>query len=659
MLYIHICSILYKIKKRMEKIKKLKKMNSMQKYLEDLKEYYPDVSEQENLFLSDFPLNTKEEWYQEIYKVLEKFKKPKDISSISWKTLDDLNILPFYRREDLEHLGFINEYPSVYPYTRGKILSQNWEILQYIQGSKKEILEKLEQTTRRGAEGVIIPYGDKSFPYTFYGMSVQNFDDLKDLLKRNKEYKFNSYIVGSSHNLFDLLNKQFYDSTIMFDPFLDYLLEGKYTFNFDDFIKNIEKEYKNYQKPFISIRGDVFQNAGLPPAMELGITLSSFAEILTHLQSLDLVSILPKISLVQATGSFYFLEIAKLRATRRLIAMILKAFSIEDYKESPKQIAVNSLFHHSIYDIYNNMLRNTISSMGAIIGGVDSIVILPISAVNNTDDEFTRRMAINTQLILKHESHLDFVTDPAGGSYYIENVTDQMAEKAWKVFLEIEEQGGFKKAMESGWLLNLIKNMQKIRIEHSKSRKEFLLGVNQFPNPKDWIIESYKEINLIGHYDEQSPNLQVFRSPIFFETLRIKTEQLSEKKGTPVFQLIPFGNLAMQRARASFIINFFGCGGFKVEDPGDLKSKERILEFLKTLNPQTISAFVLCSSDAEYLEMFKEIRDHLKQFQKPILIAGLPETKDELKSLEIFDFIHIKSNLYETLEKYQKLFLEN
>jgi len=188
-----------------------------------------------------------------------------------------------------------------------------------------------------------------------------------------------------------------------------------------------------------------------------------------------------------------------------------------------------------------------------------------------------------------------------------------------------------------------------------------LLGVNQYPNPKDFLLEEYKTINLIGDYEtkENLKAIQVFRAPIFFEKLRLKTEELSQKKGIPVIQLIPFGNLAMQRARASFIMNFFGCAGFKVEDPGDLKNKEGILNFLKQISNKKIDAFVLCSSDNEYLDMFKEIKNDLLAFKKSVLIAGLPESKEELQNQGIDDFIHIKSNLFETLERYQKLFLEN
>ncbi len=624
----------------------------LEQSLIELQEYYPE--EKENLFLNDFPLQTREEWLQEIYKVLEKSGKSKDIETISWKTLDGLTIYPFYRKEDLQNLEFVKEHPGFYPFSRGKKFSQNWDVLQYIQGNSEEVLEKLEQTQRRGADGVILAYGKKSYPYTFYGKGVDNF-----VLENNKYYsKEKLFFIGSSKDLYELLHKNI-SGNIIFDPFLDFILEGNYSIDLEAWKKWVENHYQTYPFSFIAIRGDIFQNTGIPPSMEMGIMLSMFSEILYQFSHLDIYSLLSKIIFVHSIDSYYFLEIAKLRSFRRLIALVLKGYNIEDYKNTPRQLGVNSLFHHSIYDIYNNMLRNTIAAMGAIMGGVDSLVILPIDAVFNKDDEFTRRMAINTQLILKHESHFHYVTDPAGGSYYIENVTDLLSKKAWDIFLEIENQGGFKNCIESGWLQNKIKEIQIIRIEQIKSRKEFLLGVNQFPNPKDFIIKEYENFELIGKYKQEGvKTVTVFRAPIFFEELRLQTEKLSIEKGLPVIQLIPYGNLAMQRARASFILNFFGCGGFKVEDPGNLKDKNGILEFLNSIKNKKIDMFVLCSADNEYPNMYKEIKEELQKFNKPILIAGLPESKEELQSSGIYDFIHIKSNLYDTLLKYQKLLFD-
>lgn len=629
----------------------------LKKSLDELKNEYPSFEEQ--IFLNDFPPNTKEEWLNEIYKVLEKSGKPKDLSAISWKTLDGFVVPPFYRKEDLENLKFILDYPGVYPFTRSKKFTQSWEVVQYIQGELKEIQEKIEQTTRRGADALLLPIGDRNYPFIFYGSSISlsQFAELQSYLKN---FSFQTHFVGSSIDLYRLIDTYGVKGNILFDPFLDYLLDEDGSIYESELLEIVKK---NLTSPFafIAVRGDVFQHSGLPPAMELGFTISAFAEILNilHDGGIPLVEVLPKITLVQAIGSLYFLEIAKLRATRRLIAFVLQGFSVTDYKEGPKQFAVSSLFHHSIYDIHNNILRNTLSAMGAILGGVDSLVVFPITAVNQTDDEFSRRIAINTQLILKYESHFDYVVDPAGGSYYIENLTDLIMDKAWKIFLEIEDQGGFRKAIENGYIQKQIKDFQKSRIEQIKSRREFLLGVNQFPNPKDFIIKEFPTLQLMGKYNENhnsTKTIQLFRAATFFEELRLKTELLSEEKGIPLVQLIPFGNLAMQRARASFILNFFGCGGFEVDDPGDLKSKQEILDFIEKFNNPRIKTFVLCSSDPEYLEMFKEIRDVILSKEVPVIVAGLPETADQLRQLGIYDFIHIRSNLYEKLIEYQKLF---
>lgn len=617
----------------------------------NLSEYYPP--EDLKLF-EEFPTYTKEQWIEEIYKVLEKFNKPKDLDQISWKTQDGIKILPFYTKEDLKELEFIYDYPGSYPFTRNSKLNQSWEILQYIQGTETEIQEKLEQTTRRGADGIIIPYGNKIYPYIFYGKPISDQNKLENIINN---FKFSYYFIGESNKLIELFDLKKEKINILLDPFIELLIDGTISENFNEILKTIQK--RNPEFPCLAIRGDLYSQTGIPIALELSLTISHFAELLCHLDKEKILEFLPKITIVQSTGSYYFLEIAKLRAIRRLIAFILEGFGIKDYKNPPKQLIVNSIWNHSIYDIYNNLLRNTISAMAGIIGGTNSMVILPITAVNNFDDEFSRRIAINTQLILKYESHLDYVVDPAGGSYYIENITDLIAKKAWEYFLDIEKQGGYLEAFQKNYIPKIIESKQEEIIKNIKSRKEFLLGINQYPNPNDLILKDNIELDLIGQYHSNT-KIKFFRASIFFEELRLKTEELSKEKGTPVIQLIPFGKLAQQRARASFILNFFVAGGFIVNDPGDLKNKTNILEFLQEISfkEHLIKAYVLCSSDEEYLPMYLEIKEELKKTNKLILIAGLPQNADQLKKEGIFDFIHIKSNLYETLLKYQKLFFE-
>ncbi len=615
----------------------------------DLSDYYP--SEDRKLF-NEFPRYSKEVWIEEIYKTLEKFNKPKDLDSISWKTYDGLNILPFYTKEDLQSIEWIYEYPFI----KKNQSSQSWEIIQYIQGKQDEILQKLEQTTRRGADGVILPIGSNGYPYIFYGTGISDFEFLK---KTFKNYQFSFYLFGGSLELLNFLkqielNKE--KVSILLDPFLDIIIEERYNEEYKKIIKTIQEINPIF--PCIAIRGDLYQQMGLPTALELALTISQFAEILYLLDQEKRLEFLSKMTIVQSVGSLYFLEIAKLRATRRLISMIVSGFDIEEIS-APKQFIVTSNWNHSIYDLYNNLLRNTISTMAGILGGADSIVVLPINSVNQQDDEFTRRLAINTQLIAKYESHMDFVVDPLGGSYYVETITDMIIKKAWEIFLEIEDQGGFLQAFRNGYISDRIAQKQQEIIKNIKSRKEFLLGVNQYPKPDDFLLNEYKEFKLIGTYDPKR-KIQFFRAATFFEELRLKTEKLSKEKGIPVVQLIPFGKLAQQRARASFILNFFTVAGFIVNDPGDLKNKETIIQFLKEISykESLIKCYVLCSSDDEYLPMFLEIKEELQKLKKPILIAGLPKESEELKNLGIFDFIHIKSNFYETLLKYQKLFLE-
>ena len=153
------------------------------------------------------------------------------------------------------------------------------------------------------------------------------------------------------------------------------------------------------------------------------------------------------------------MEIAKLRAARLLWAKIVEAYNPKD-KESAKLVAHSetNTFNKTIYDPYVNMLRTQTEAMSAALGGADSITVLPFNAIYEDTTEFSERIARNQQILLKEESHLDKIADAAAGSYYIESLTDSLAEQAWKLFLEVQEKGGFIAAFKEGFIQSEIKS---------------------------------------------------------------------------------------------------------------------------------------------------------------------------------------------------------
>ena len=235
----------------------------------------------------------------------------------------------------------------------------------------------------------------------------------------------------------------------------------------------------------IAVHGKFFANSGSSIVQELAFSLAQGAEYMTRLTELGLSAdqVAQNIKFNFSIGKVYFMEIAKLRAARLLWAQIVKAYNPQS-EESAKMVAhseTNS-YNKTIYDPYVNMLRTQTEAMSAALGGASSVTVLPFNAIYEESTEFSERIARNQQILLKEESHLDKIADPAGGSYYIETLTASLAEQAWKLFLEVQEKGGFVAAFREGFIQKEIKAMAAQRDANVAQRRENILGTNQFPN---------------------------------------------------------------------------------------------------------------------------------------------------------------------------------
>ena len=190
-----------------------------------------------------------------------------------------------------------------------------------------------------------------------------------------------------------------------------------------------------------------------------------------------------RIKFNMGVSSNYFMEIAKFRAARMVWAQIVEQYKPES-KLSSKMLchAVTSRFNQTIYDAHVNLLRSQTETMSAALAGVDSITTTPFDVPYKTPDAFSERIARNQQFLLKEESHLDKVVDPAGGSYYVETLTVSLAKEAWKLFLEVEEKGGFLACINDNSIQKAINATAEKRHVDVARRKEILLGTNQYPN---------------------------------------------------------------------------------------------------------------------------------------------------------------------------------
>ncbi|MDL2305176.1 methylmalonyl-CoA mutase family protein, partial [Bacteroides sp. OttesenSCG-928-D19] len=363
-------------------------------------------------------------------------------------------------------------------------------------------------------------------------------------------------------------------------------------------------------------------------------------------------------------SSNYFMEIAKFRAARLLWANIVSLYNPGCLRDCDNKgengecrcaakmaiHAETSSYNLTLFDAHVNLLRTQTEAMSAAIAGVDSMTVTPFDKAYQTPDDFSERLARNQQLLLKEESHLDKVVDPAAGSYYIENLTVAIAKQAWDIFLKVQEEGGFYAAIKAGSVQRDINETGKNRHKAVAQRREVLLGTNQYPN----FTEKAGDKQPVGctcccggkkSADSGIETLNFDRAASEFEALRLETEASGKR---PKAFMLTIGNLAMRQARAQFACNFLACAGYEVVDNLGFPTVEAGVEAAMAAGADIV---VLCSSDDEYAEYavpaFKALNGRAM-----FIVAGAPANMDELKVAGIENFINVRSNVLETLKGY-------
>jgi methylmalonyl-CoA mutase len=250
---------------------------------------------------------------------------------------------------------------------------------------------------------------------------------------------------------------------------------------------------------------------------------------------------------------------------------------------------------------------------------------------------------------------MDKIVDPAAGSYYIENLTDSIAQYAWQLFLAVEEQGGFAVAIANGYVQAEIEKTAQQRDMDIATRKTTILGTNQYPNLLEKMgdkITKDSNCSCCCHCDNPAIKpLRLYRGAEAFEKLRLATERSGSR---PKVFLLTYGNLAMRKARSGFATNFFGVAGYEIIDNNGFKTVE---EGVNAALKAGADIVVLCSSDDEYAEITENACKLLKGKVKSIVLAGYPkEMVETYKGYGIDEFIHVKTNVLDSLTGFQKLF---
>ncbi len=623
--------------------------------------------------LADFTPSTPEAWRDAAEKLLK--GRPFEKVMLT-RTYDNITLQPIYHLENPSVT--LEEYPGFFPFTRGAKASGNsgigWDIVQMpvagnpaqINASLKDGLKNGQNTIAFDLKNVVVDdWQKKDWAQVFKDIQWQNNPLFLDCPNQG---------VAVAGALETLAKKQKIDLSnlsglIGNDPCYHLLTYGRS-------IRPLPRLYdetahlirwsldKAPALQVLRVNGEHYHNAGGSVVQELAFTVSSAVSHLRALLDLGITinEIAPRIRFSFALGGDFFTQIAKLRAARRIWAQIVAAFDGDENSQQMRIHARTGFWNKTVTDPYVNMLRTTTEAFSGIVGGCNSLQIDAFDALFREPDALSQRIARNLHEILKTETHLDKVIDPAGGSTFVETMTDDLAEEAWQLFQDVEAQGGFFKALETNFIQETVAATAAEKKQNLGKRKDLLIGSNIYPNPNEILPQAgnSKQLRAANTSKNGANHLAVKPLPLergaaMFEALRYKTSDWEKNNGSALTAyLANAGPLKQHKARADFSAGFLQVAGIKTVYPSG--ENDPALLAKAALESQA-AVVVLCSTDDSYPEIvpafMKEFR--AKNSESMVLLAGYPKDKiDEFRSQGIDDFIHIRANVYEVLAEILK-----
>jgi methylmalonyl-CoA mutase len=591
-----------------------------------------------------FPPATTDAWKQKAEETL----KGKPVESLSKSTYEDIRLKPLYTKEDVED-KIVSELPGFEDYRRGISSlgygTNDWKVAQIIPAANvDEMKEMLVSSLQKGQTAISFELSEKvlleipsildgvvaSYPFSVNAKQFQA--DLLTLVHQLAEENGKSEDVSGFIGL---------------DPIASSVETGnKIHVTYDQWAKTIS--YNAEKLPnlkTILVDTTPYHNGGANAVQELAVALATGVEHIQKLQErgLSLETILDKMVFKFAIGSNFFMELSKLRAARLLWSKLTEAYEVAPTLRKLVISAETSSFTKTKYDPYVNLLRAGNEAFAAILGGIQYLHVSTFNEPEGKASAFSDRIARNTQLVLKEEAHLKNVVDPAGGSWYIESLTNELAEKAWALFLEIDEKGGLVSTLESNWLQEQVAAVKEKRQKDIFTRKQSIIGTNIYANLAEQPLQANNKKASIAEGSFQTIVQDRLAEP--YENLRDRSGQLN--KGASV-GLICLGELKKHKARADFITGFVAPGGIKTIQSDAVDSFESAVAFI---DGTPVNHYCICGSNEQYNEVGADFVTKIKA-QYPTLklyLAGVPENDSEWREAGISDFITVKSNCYQTL----------
>ncbi len=695
--------------------------------------------------LDDFNPPTYEEWKEKVQADL----KGKPFEKLKTKTIEGILLEPIYTKDDLEKLTGNDQFPGFGNNIRGSKISgylkNSWLVSQNISyGDPAEFNRALKSDLEKGQTSINLSVDkatelglDADYAKTKDvgkgGVSISGLNSFSRALDEIDIQKYPLFIqcgfssvpmlsILSAYCQQEKIDIANISGSVEADPISHLASEGKLPvtldFTFEKMSAALSWTLQNASNlKTINVSSLLYSNSGANAVQELSYILASANEYIRRMLKSDfsIGDIVKSMKVTVGIGSSFFTEISKLRALKILWKNLIGAYGVDEESERIHIHAVTSSFNKTLFDPHVNILRVTTEAFSAIMGGIDSMHTSPFDETFSIPNDFSRRIARNTQIILNEEAHFSTPIDPAGGSYYVETLTNELAQSAWKNFQIIEENGGMIEYLKSSKIQKEIKKTIEERSKRISKRRSVIVGTNMYANPSEIPLES-KSFDNAALQSKRAEFLQKFRTsgehkknssildklnilteekgdklidissqaiiegatlgeithsfragatesvtidPIKphraaepFEKLRLKIKELEIDSGSkPKIFLAAIGSVKEYKARADFSRGFFEIAGFDVLYPKGFETIEEAVA--ETINSNS-KVTVICSTDEKYQEIVPKYASELKK-KNPnvfIVLAGYPKDKiDEYKQNGVDEFIYLGADAYSILRK--------
>ncbi|MFN0200762.1 MAG: methylmalonyl-CoA mutase family protein [Bacteroidia bacterium] len=548
----------------------------------------------------DFEKITQAQWEAQILKDL----KGKPLETLHWK-VEDLSVSALATAESWKAENVVNAM------RRGNIFNfmdkGDWQIVQHIETQNLAHAASLAQLSlKQGVQALLFSLDKEE-------------NKLEKLLATYDLQGKALHLASSSANISKIYTTL---KSLVQEHQTDFQhLTGTYNLSLSaihaahkaNFLTEEANVLAQKESPYFRVLGiDVreISQKGATLSQQLAASIGILVEYIECLknQGISIEIIAQSIAFYLPISAAFFPEIAKLRALRILVARVFEIYGLTDENlASPYLLSETSTWNKPVYDAYNNLLRTTTEAMSAVMGGTNALIVRGYDASFQTEDAFSARLATNIQHLLKQESYLDKVSDAVGGAYYVEQLTDTLAQKAWAIFQTMESKGGYFEA--NTWFEGEMQAAYQKQQTALAKRKAVVVGVNQYPNTQEVHADvSFEKLRMTSEFEALR------------QTIDKKAAQTGERPSAILFQ---FGEVGMRNARALFARNVLGCLGLEIQEyviSGEI-SFEKEPSFI-----------VFCGADADY---FAEGKLHIEKIrqqypQKYLILAGKPENWESL-----------------------------